>query len=775
MESSPFTVTDHPTTQSAPAAQYSQPTQPEAPNPNRLVLNAYRNLMRDLLAFTSQEERKQVRRAFEVAAKAHASQRRKSGEPYILHPIAVARIVVREIGLKDYIAVQAALLHDTVEDTELTLSFVKRQFGPRVAAIVDGLTKINGIFDLTTTTSQAETYRKMLLTLSDDVRVALVKIADRLHNLRTLDAMKREKQLKVAAETEQVYAPLAGRFGLERIKAELDDIVLSVTEPAAYAHLVQHVADTKASRDRFIKQFVGPLRRQLDQLRLSYRIKSRVKAASSIWRKMQRQGIGFEEVYDVFAVRIILDSPGETQAARNQDCWRVYNALTARYRPHPTRLRDWISQPRPSGYQALHCTVMGPGGRWVEVQIRTQEMDEAAEKGVAAHWKYKDGKSGELSRQDQAMEHWLAKMRELLENQELNAKDFVNEVRNSLQLEQIYVFTPKGELKILPKGATALDFAYAIHTQIGNTCIGAKVNQSLTGQGHVLRNGDQVEALTSQKQQPEENWLNMVQTPRARHKIREALKDRYKEIAARGEELFVWKTRQWGIGSDHQAVRELLAEFSIPTLTELYYRIGSHQIDVQRLSDFIKRKLEKREVYESNPTPEAYGKARAQELEDLIRKLTGVDSDTLFVKGDLNTSQIHLATCCSPIPGDEIIGVARPEQGVQIHRANCPEAKVLMSTYGQQLVKVTWSEDKEVEFLAAIKVVGQDTKCMMSKLVRVISTKQKLNIRSITIDSKQGAFDGIFKVYVRNTRDVDRLIKELLQVKGVHGATRVGR
>jgi GTP pyrophosphokinase len=503
---------------------------------------------------------------------------------------------------------------------------------------------------------------------------------------------------------------------------------------------------------------------------LECEIKGRVKAISSIYRKMQKQQIPLEEVYDLFAIRIIIDSANRSEAQQKADCWKAYNVVTSLYKPHPSRLRDWISVPKATGYQSLHTTVMGQEGQWVEVQIRTREMDAAAEKGIAAHWKYK---AGQVDQTENKLETWLLKVRELLEQKHLNAKDFVKEVRDSLVLEEIYLFTPKGDIKVLPAGSSILDFAYLIHSNIGNRCIGAKVNQKLVGLGHKLRNGDQVEVLTSQKQWPQQDWLQFTTTPRAQQKVKEALRERYKEIASKGKEIFDWRARQLNVHENHQAVRELLAEFNIPNIYELYYRIGNHQIDVRRLAEFIKRKAEKRSVYDEHPTVEAYAQYQQEEFDRFLERVVGVDSDRLMVKGEVDTGEYRLAECCHPIPGDEIIGFYDPDHGITIHRTNCNEARERLTAQGQSIVKVNWAQDDYIEFLTGIRVVGQDVRGMMMKMLRVISLQHRINIRSITIDTKNGAFEGLFKLYVHNTHDVDRLIDNLLKIKGVHGATRL--
>lgn len=738
----------------------------------RQILNAYRRLVRACQNWTNKADRKAIRKAFEFALWAHEGQRRKTGEPYILHPIAVARSVVKEIGLRDAVAVQAALLHDTVEDTKAEHSDIRQQFGDEVAVIVEGLTKIAGVFDLTTTTKQAENLRKMLLTLSDDIRVALVKIADRLHNMRTLGGKSQTGQLRIAAETELLYAPLAGRFGLYNVKAELEDLALRYTEPTVFASISAKLAQTKAERDKYIANFLRPIRDKLQRYGIRATIKHRIKSVSSIYQKMQRQGIPFNEVYDLFAIRIVIYGDHTTDHPGNPQCWRVYNLVTGTYRPHPGRLRDWLSMPKSSGYRALHTTVMGPQGRWVEVQIRTKAMDDFAEKGGASHWKYKDGHHGETS-SDEALEQWLSKIQELLESPDLNAKDFVQEVKSSLVTEEIFVFTPRGDLKVLPQGATALDFAYAIHTRLGDTCIGAKVNQRVVSLNHVLANGDQVEVITSGKQQPNEEWLGFARTSRARNKIKAALKEQRKAVAAKGKAIFDRKIKQLEIPPNHRAVKELLASFNLPSLFDLYYQLGAHKIDLQRLTEFIERKQQSRELYERFDTDESFAQHKHDEFEAFLRRTLGRGSDKLVVDDHLDADRVTLAACCNPIPGDDVIAFVDPEEGVTIHRTNCVEAMALMSSYGHKLVKANWSENSAVEFLASIRIVGHDTPGMLNKIIRVLSLRRKHNLRQITISAHGGTFSGDFKLFVADTADLRKTIEMLETIRGVHSVTRI--
>src|SRR5690349_15292650 len=510
----------------------------DAEQEKKEIINRYRRLLRKAKPILKDDDAKLIKKAFTISLEAHKDMRRKSGEPFIFHPLSVAEICTEEIGLGTT-SIIAALMHDVVEDTDIELADIERMFGKKITRIVDGLTKIRGVFEYGTS-QQAENFRKMLFTLSEDVRVILIKLADRLHNMRTLESMPRNKQLKVSNETIYLYAPLAHRLGLNAIKTELEDLYLKFTERAVYFDIVQKIDESKASRNRFIKHFVTPLKDEFDRLKVPYEIKSRPKSVYSIWNKMNKQNIPFEEVYDLFAVRIIIDTPLEHEKSF---CWQVYSIVTDYYTPNPDRLRDWISTPKANGYESLHTTVMAKNGQWVEVQIRTSRMDEIAEKGYAAHWKYKDSSS----RYESNLEKWLVRVRELLERQDLTALEFVDDFRGNLFNEEVFVFTPKGELKTLPFGATALDFAFDIHTDVGSKCIGAKVNQKLVPINHVLRNGDQIEILTSAKQKPNEDWLRFVVSPKAKSKIKEVLKEDKKSVAENGKEILLRKLNQLDI------------------------------------------------------------------------------------------------------------------------------------------------------------------------------------------------------------------------------------
>jgi GTP pyrophosphokinase len=741
-----------------------------------LILNSYKQLIKATLEFTTKEERKVIRRAFDFSLDAHKDARRKSGEPYILHPLAVARILVKEIGLNDVTSIVCALLHDVVEDTFAELQDIQREFGEDAAKIIDGLTKISGVFD-PASSKQAENFRKMLLTMSDDIRVAIIKIADRLHNMRTLEHTKRETQLKIASETKSLYAPLAHRLGLYAVKGELEDLALQFTEPDVYKTIAAKLQETKAERDRYMQNFIKPIAAKMQSIGLDCTIKGRVKGVNSIYEKTKTQNIPFDEVYDLFAIRIIINSKPEEE---KWDCWRAYSAITSTYRPHPERTRDWISIPRASGYESLHVTVMGPKGRWVEVQIRTQRMDIQAEKGLAAHWKYKDSKEKDKqSKGEQALEHWLGSIRDLLENKSLSALDVVSEFKTGLVSEEIYVFTPKGDLKILPQGATALDFAYEIHSKLGHSCIGAKVNQRVVPLSYKLQNGDQVEVLTSKKQRPSAEWLDFVVTRKAIGYVKDELKEQRKGIVTRGKEIFDWKIRHMGITENHPLVKELLAEFKIPSLQEFFYRLGTHSVDVRRIVEFLNARQQEIVAgkLETALTPQLDIDNPTQIFEALVQHKLGVPTDSLVIGGDMARAGYHLAECCHPIPGDSIVGIADPDKmggaGITVHRTNCPVAIEQMSSYGQRIVKSKWNDHQAISFLAAFKIVGQDKIGMLNSIIRVVSLIQKINIRSFTIDSQDGMFEGVIKVYIGGKEEADRLIENLGKISGVFKVQRL--
>lgn len=726
------------------------------------ILRRYRSLLRVCHRSKTRADRARIRKAFELSAEAHKDMRRKSGEPYIYHPIAVAKIAAEEIGL-DTTSIVCALLHDTVEDTEITLDDIQNLFGKKERTIIDGLTKISGVSNYESASDQAENFRKMLLTLSDDVRVILIKLADRLHNMRTLDHMAREKQLKIASETLFMYAPLAHRLGLYNIKTELEDLALKFKDPEIYEEIIGKLQKTQAVRTRFINAFTLPIRRSLDKAGLHYEIKSRTKSIYSIWNKIVKKGVPFEEIYDVFAIRIILDTQTDTEKS---DCWRVYSIVTDFYQPSPERLRDWISIPKSSGYESLHTTVMSPTGKWVEVQIRSVRMDEMAEKGFAAHWKYKDSPESPESKLDK----WLNQVRDVLENPEDNAIDFIDNFKLSLFSEEIYVFTPDGDLKTLPVGATALDFAFHIHSQIGSQCIGAKVNYKLVPLSHKLRSGDQVEILTSKKQHPKEDWLNIVVTASARHKIRDALREEKKLIADEGKEMVKRKFNGLKVDFLSKNIDELVRHYQSINATNLYVRIAKGNVDLTRLKGFVvengRIRFEKEEVL---------GKQTQEGTPESERKVitTQGKGEALYIGDEQQQVEYRLATCCNPIPGDEVFGFITVSEGIKIHRSSCPNAQELLSKYAYRVMKARWRNAETVQFEVGLKFSGTDDVGIVQNITNIISTDMNVNMRAISFEANHGIFQGKVVVLVHDTKHLSALMDKLKAVDGVLTVDRI--
>jgi len=717
------------------------------------IINRYRRLLRVSRPVFQEGDSRLVRKAFNLALEAHKNMRRKSGEPYIFHPIAVAEICVAEIGLGTT-SIISALVHDTVEDTDIELKDIERMFGRKVAMIVDGLTKIKGVFGQETS-AQAENFRKMLFTLSEDVRVILIKLADRLHNMRTLDSMPRNNQLKIASETIYLYAPLAHRLGLNVIKTELEDLYLKFTEADAYNDITRRLEEGRASRIKFIRAFMQPVKEELDHLNVKYEIKSRPKSIYSIWSKMRKQNIPFDMVYDIFAVRLIIDAQLEQEKSL---CWQVYSIVTDHYTPNPDRLRDWISTPKANGYESLHTTVMAKNGQWVEVQIRTRRMDEIAEKGYAAHWKYKDNQA----RYESNLEKWLVRVREVLERQDLSALEFVDDFRGNLFNEEVFVFTPRGELKTLPVGATALDFAFEIHSDIGSKCIGAKVNQKLVPINHVLRNGDQIEILTSGKQKPNEDWLRFVVSSKAKSRIKESVKEDRRKIADQGKELMQRKFRQLGIDMTPQLMEQMRLFFNESSNQEIWFKIGRGILTVADFRRFKERRsqgLIKPKTAEPHLHPE---------------KPTGTkpSNDTLLIGEDMDVVEYKLAKCCTPIPGDEVFGFVTVSEGIKIHRTTCPNAPELLANHTNRVIKAKWTSQYEVSFLTGLKVMGTDRVGLINDVSKIISEELKVNMSSISFRTDAGIFEGEIMLYVNDTRHLELLIGKLEKVEGMVRASR---
>lgn len=712
------------------------------------ILNAFKGLLRATKNRT-RENTKMIRKAFDVAVDAHKDMRRKSGEPYIYHPIAVARICAEEMGL-GATSVVCALLHDTVEDTHITLQDVEDLFGLKARTIIDGLTKIPEVFD-ENASIQAENFRKMILTISGDIRVVLIKLADRLHNMRTLGSMRPDKQLKIASETKFLYAPLAHRLGLYSIKSELDDLSFKYTEPEVYKQIESNLKSTQDVRNRFIRRFIQPIREALIHEGYVFDMKVRTKSISSIWRKMQAKGIPFEEVYDLFAIRIIVDTPVELE---KPDCWRIYSIVTDYYQPSPERLRDWISTPRANGYESLHTTVMSPQGKWVEVQIRSKRMDEIAEKGLAAHYKYKEDKS-----EDSKFDRWIAEIRELMENPELSAMDFVNEFKMNLFSDEIYVFTPKGELRVLPTGATILDFAYDIHTAIGDKCIGAKVNTKLVPLSYQLHNGDQVEIITSAKQKPTDEWLRFVTSARAKQKIKSSLNEERKAIALDGKEILERKFKQFNIRFQLDNIQLLETFYGMPSTTELYFRIAKGKIDLTKI----------REIENVNGVLQLEKKGSLpkdkHEL-DVYPKINKKE-DVIIIGEDFKNIQYKLAKCCNPIPGDAVFGFITINEGIKIHRNNCVNAEHLMSKMAYRCVKAKWKSKELVSHLASLRLVGIDNIGIVNRITEIISNQHNVNMKSISFEANDGLFEGRIQVLVYDKEHLDELIGKFELIEGV--------
>ncbi len=726
---------------------------------NKQIARQYKELLRISYRSLSDEDKKQIRKAFDTAVDAHKDQRRKSGEAYIFHPIAVAKIVASEIGL-DATSIIAALLHDVVEDTIYTLQDIEKMFGETVATIVDGLTKISSLKKDKDVSLQAENFRKMLLTLNDDIRVIIIKIADRLHNMQTMDVMRRDKQEKIASETLYIYAPLAHRIGLYNIKTELEDLGLKYTEPEVFHEIHTKIKESKEEQDAYIKEFSRIIEDSLNQEDLKYDIKGRPKSIYSIHRKMKAQNVSFDEVYDKFAIRIIYKSD---QANEKFLAWKIYSIVTDHFRPNPTRLRDWISSPKSTGYEALHITVMGPKGRWVEVQIRSQRMNEIAEKGYAAHYKYKQGDAQE----DRGIEEWLNRLQEALENPDVNAVDFVEQFKLNLYSKEIFIFTPQGDLKSLPKGSTPLDFAFSIHTEIGLKTRGARVNNKLVPLSHELKSGDQVEIITSENAHPNVNWLDYATTARARAKIKSSLKDEKREIAEEGKAILTRKLRAQKIPFNEKVINELVVHFSLKTSLDLFYRVGIGKIDNTKLKEFaasrsnalvsyIKRKITKPVI-----------------AEDLNKdEITSKYDQLVFGRDEDETLEYKLANCCNPIPGDQVFGFVTVNDGIKVHKKNCPNAVQLQSNYAYRIIPAKWIDSSQQDFKAVVKLTGIDNLGLVSEITKEISSNLNVNMQKVNFESVDGVFIGEITLRVKNNAILTKIINRLKKINGIDKVSR---
>jgi GTP pyrophosphokinase len=719
---------------------------------NAQIAKAYKDLLRISYQKLTASDKKMIRLALDTAVDAHKDQRRKSGEPYILHPIAVAKIVANDIGLGAP-SIAAALLHDVVEDTKYTIDDIESVHGPQIAKIVDGLTKISSLKKDKNVSLQAENFRKMLLTLNDDARVIIIKIADRLHNMQTMDVMPRHKQIKIASETLYIYAPLAHRVGMYNIKTELEDLGLKYTEPEVYEEIQQRVQENFDSQEEFIDRFVKLTKKYLRREGLSCKIEGRPKSIFSTRKKMVSKSLDFDQIFDRYAIRVIYKAdPHEEKFL----AWKIYSVITDHFQPNPLRLRDWISAPKSTGYEALHITVMGPEGRWVEVQIRSHRMHEIAEKGYAAHFKYKHGKQDE-----RGLEVWLNRLREVLEQPNSDAVDFVKDFRLNLYASEIFVFTPEGDLKSLPQGATPVDFAFHIHTEIGMHTRGAKINGKIVPLSYRLRSGDQVEIITSEKSFPNPSWLDYVITSRARSRIRSFLREDKKQIAQEGKEILRRKLKQLKIGFNDKMIDRLLTFFKLKTTLDLYYRVGIGTIDNAKLKkfsadqnnrflNFFKRRPK------PNPTPEIIEQDRITDKFDQL--VFGKTEEQL---------EYQLSPCCNPIAGDDVFGFVTISDGVKVHKNECPNALTLRSNYAYRIVNAKWIDSSQNEFTAKLQLTGLDDLGLVNKVTQVISNTNNVNISSMSFDSNDGTFEGNILLKVKNTALLKKMIKQLQNINGV--------
>lgn len=727
---------------------------------NKAIAQEYKELLRISYQTLTDSDKKLIRKAFDVAVDAHKDQRRKSGEAYIFHPIAVAKIVASEIGL-GATSIAAALLHDVVEDTPITVEDIERLFNPKVAQMVEGLTKISLVQKDLNASVQAENFRKMILTLNDDVRVILIKLADRLHNMQTMESMREDKQTKIASETLYIYAPLAHRLGLYNIKTKLEDLGLKYTEPAIYKDILSKIKETKEEQDAYIKDISDILKKSLDEEGIEYTIKGRPKSIYSIRRKMKAQGVSFDEVYDKFALRIVYKSNPHDEKFL---AWKIYSIVTDHYRPSPSRLRDWISSPKSTGYEALHITVMGPKGRWVEIQVRSERMDEIAEKGYAAHYKYKNGAT-----EESGLDVWLNLLREALENAETNAVDFVEDFKMNLYSKEIFVFTPKGDIKSLPKGATSLDFAFGIHSEIGIRTRGTRVNGKLVPLNYELKSGDQIEVITSPNQKPTTHWLDFVTTARAKTKIKNVLNEDTKKIGEEGKELLSRKLKHLKITLNEKTVNELVNFFKLKTSLDLFYRVGIGAIENQQLKDYAAQKSNtfisffKNKIKRNTTTPD----------EEINKPIINANYDMLVFGKEHDKLDYKFSPCCSPIPGDDVFGFITVNEGIKVHKSDCPNAIGLQSNYAYRIMAAKWIDSSQEEFKAIIKITGMDSLGLTNQLTKVISNNMHVNIQSISLSTEAGIFEGQVTVVVQNNTILKKLINNIKKIEGIEKVSRV--
>ena len=725
---------------------------------NKEIAKQYKKLLKISYRTLSKEDKKLIRNAFDIAVDAHKEQRRKSGEAYIFHPIAVAKIVASEIGL-DSTSIAAALLHDVVEDTDYTLSDIEQMFGEAVARIVDGLTKISHLSTDKNNSLQAENFRKMLLTLNEDIRVIIIKIADRLHNMQTMGAMPPNKQVKIASETLYIYAPLAHRIGMYKIKSELEDLSLKYTEPEVYNDLFSKIKESKQQQDTYINSFKSMIKDSLDKENLAYEIKGRPKSIFSIRRKIMVQNVSFDEVYDKFAVRIVYKGNEENEKFL---AWKIYSIVTDHFRPNPTRLRDWISSPKSTGYEALHITVMGPKGRWVEVQIRSERMNEIAEKGFAAHYKYKNKEKGDVD-----LDIWLNKLQETLGNDDISALDFVEEFKLNLYTKEIFVFSPMGDLYSLPKGSTALDFAFNVHTEIGLHTRGTRVNGKLVSLSHQLKSGDQVAVITSDKVKPNSNWLDYATSGRALSKIKSSLKEEEKQIAKDGKVILARKLKSLKITLDEKTINQLVVYFKIKTSLDLFYRVGAGIIDNKKIKEFATSRNNMIVSFFKNKL------RKPSKPEDIHKEEITAKYDQLVFGKDDDKLDYKIAVCCNPIPGDKVFGFITVTDGIKIHKKNCPNALQLQSNFSYRIISAKWIDSSQSDFKTELLISGIDTIGLVNEVTRIISNTHNINMISVHFESDDGVFNGNIILVVKNITILDNLVKNIKKINGIDKVTRV--
>ena len=724
---------------------------------NKEIAKQYKELLRISYLQLTDEDKKLIRLAFDTAVDAHKNQRRKSGEAYIFHPIAVAKIVASEIGL-DAASIAAALLHDTVEDTDYTLDDIERLFGSTVAKIVHGLTKISHLKKDTDISLQAENFRKMLLTLNDDIRVIIIKIADRLHNMQTMDAMPEHKQVKIASETLYIYAPIAHRIGMYNIKTELEDLSLKYTEPLRFDGIKSKIDDSQDEQKKYIKDFSTFIEKSLNGERLKYFIKGRNKSIFSIHMKMQKQNIPYEGVFDKFAIRVVYKSTPKNEKFL---AWKIYSIITDHFIPNPTRLRDWISSPKSNGYESLHITVMGPNNKWVEVQIRSERMHEIAEKGYAAHFKYKQGEQKESG-----IDTWLNRVQEVLENKDGNAVDFVEDFKLNLYAEEIFVFTPQGELKSLPTGSSILDFAFSIHTEIGAKARGARINGKLVPLSRTLKSGENVEIITSENSKPTANWLDHVITSRARTRIKAALNEEKKRISEDGRELLRRKLKQLKINLNERTIRRLVSYFKVNTSLDLFYRVGIGTLDNKKLKDFAAN-------YNNtflNFIKKRMPSSNRKKIEDRAEFTSNYDK--LVFGKDKEELPYSLSKCCTPIAGDKVFGFVTINEGIKVHRHDCPNSLSLQSNFAYRVLPAWWVDSSEQQFNAKLKLSGIDQTGIVNQVTRVISNNMNVDIFKLNFDTEEGLFNGSISVGIKNSVTLDKLVNNLLKINGIEKVTR---